>query len=1082
MPPMCKPSSLLSLLLAGLFAIPNLAAQAPPKTEDTKPDYSKEAFVVEQYSSKIRFENDGTSDREQTVRVRIQSDAGVQRFGLLTFPYQSSSESFDLSYMRVHKPDGTVVVTPPENVQDMASQITRDAPFYSDLREKHVAVKGLGTGDILEYQCHWQLSKPLAPGEFWLDYSFIHEGIVLQEQLEISVPVERQIQEKSPDLKPVIAPIGKCRVYTWATSNLKNKDEKKDKADQENRVWEQERGRSRQPDVRISSFRSWEEVGRWYGSLQQERVKPTAAIQAKASELTKGATDDEAKIRLLYNYVSTQFRYIGIAFGIGRYQPHSASEVLDNQYGDCKDKHTLLASLLDAVGITASPALISSSREIDPDVPSPGQFDHVITAVTRSNGLLWLDSTPEVSPYGYLLSPLRGKHALVILDGKSATLMVTPADPASAAKQTFQIKAKLEDTGILEGEIDRTVQGDDLEFLLRTAFRSVPLPNWKDLVQRISYSSGFAGDVSEVTATTPEKTDEPFRFSYHYKRKDYPDWPNHRINSPLVPILLPAAVGEDDVKLEHAIWLGSPREDVLNSTVEVPKGYSAELPKALDLTEDFAEYHVSYKFRSGVLTTQRRFAVKLREVPASEYEQYKKFKKAVEDDRDSYVNFSFGRTGMSYQNEIWALPDSENPEAERAYDEARSAVQNQRNWQAAIASLKRAVDVDPKFTRAWLWLGEMYKFDGRQIDLAVEAYRAAIKLDPDRPVGYKALGTTLMGVRKYEEAIPVWQGLLKIAPEDSVGFASLGGALLSLRRLDEAADAFQSAIKLDPENPGFQLSLGSAYGRAGKDEKALTAFKRAIELDSDPVWLNDAAYELAEESKNLPIALEYSHKAVQQVEEVSQKVHLDQLKVEDLSGPNKLSAYWDTLGWVYFRMGDLDQAEKYLRAAWVLSQGAVEADHLGQVNERQNKKEAAVHMYRLSLAASSTLSGSGQTDQTLQRIARLGAKSNKLEHGYGGGEELSQMRTTKLPRIVAGTATAEFFLLIGPGSNVEAAKFVSGSEKLKAADKALTSAKFDFPFPDQGPTYIVRRGVLGCFEVTACSFVVYPVNLVFSVN
>ena len=66
----------------------------------------------------------------------------------------------------------------------------------------------------------------------------------------------------------------------------------------------------------------------------------------------------------------TEFRYIGIAFGVERYQPHFAAEVLANQYGDCKDKHTLLASLLNAAGIKAYPALISTERDIDAEMPS----------------------------------------------------------------------------------------------------------------------------------------------------------------------------------------------------------------------------------------------------------------------------------------------------------------------------------------------------------------------------------------------------------------------------------------------------------------------------------------------------------------------------------------------------------------------------------------------------------------------------------------------------------------------------------------------------------------------------------------
>jgi len=71
------------------------------------------------------------------------SDAGVQRYGVLTFRYQNSTESADIDYVRVRKQDGSIISTPPENVQDMAADITRAASFYSDVREKHVAVKGL---------------------------------------------------------------------------------------------------------------------------------------------------------------------------------------------------------------------------------------------------------------------------------------------------------------------------------------------------------------------------------------------------------------------------------------------------------------------------------------------------------------------------------------------------------------------------------------------------------------------------------------------------------------------------------------------------------------------------------------------------------------------------------------------------------------------------------------------------------------------------------------------------------------------------------------------------------------------------
>lgn len=216
--------------------------------------------------------------------------------------------------------------------------------------------------------------------------------------------------------------------------------------------------------------------------MQSERVKPTADVRAKAADLIKGLSGDDAKLRAIYKYVSTQFRYIGIDFGIGRYQPHFAGEVLTNQYGDCKDKHTLFASLLASAGIASYPALVSSMRGVDADLPFPAQFDHVITLALPSGRQVWLDTTPEVSPFGYLFSSLRGKPALAIPLDKAAGLTPAPSGPGVTSSETFRVDAKVSDKGILTGKAVHTIQGNDTEVLLRAAFRSMPLMKWKDLV------------------------------------------------------------------------------------------------------------------------------------------------------------------------------------------------------------------------------------------------------------------------------------------------------------------------------------------------------------------------------------------------------------------------------------------------------------------------------------------------------------------------------------------------------------------------------------------------------------------------
>src|SRR5207247_925398 len=133
------------------------------------------------------------------------------------------------------------------------------------------------------------------------------------------------------------------------------------------------------PAVPLARFGSWEDLGRWYADLERSQRTVTPEICKKAGELTADRATDLEKLETLYEYVATNFRYVSLSFGVGRYQPHAAAEVLRNQNGDCKDKHTLLASLAESVGLHASAALINSTVMLDPDFPSPSQFDHVMT-------------------------------------------------------------------------------------------------------------------------------------------------------------------------------------------------------------------------------------------------------------------------------------------------------------------------------------------------------------------------------------------------------------------------------------------------------------------------------------------------------------------------------------------------------------------------------------------------------------------------------------------------------------------------------------------------------------------------------
>ena len=109
---------------------------------------------------------------ETEAVVRIQSQAGVEEFGQLVFGYSSATEKLEVEYVRVRKPDGQVVVTPESTAQDFAPDVLKEAPMYSDYRQRHISVAALQPGDTLEYRTVTRVLTPLAAGNFWYEYTF----------------------------------------------------------------------------------------------------------------------------------------------------------------------------------------------------------------------------------------------------------------------------------------------------------------------------------------------------------------------------------------------------------------------------------------------------------------------------------------------------------------------------------------------------------------------------------------------------------------------------------------------------------------------------------------------------------------------------------------------------------------------------------------------------------------------------------------------------------------------------------------------------------------------------------------------
>lgn len=1001
------------------------------------PDYSKESSIVTSTETHLRFAADGTSVRTQITSIKVLSEAGVHNWGVLSFAYAAENEHVDVHFVRVHKADGSTVATPSANVLDLPSDVTRVAPMYSDLKQKQIPVKALGVGDTLEFEIAYVEDKPLVPGQFWYSYNFTRGVVVLKEILELRVPREKQPRIANADLKPVITEDGAEQVYTWTTSNTEPTKPSGTDGDSDEQ---------KKASVQFSTFTSWQQVGEWYGKLAQPQATVTPEIQAKADALVKDIPAGSARIEALYDFVSTRIRYIGLSFGIGRYRPHTAAEVLENEYGDCKDKHTLLAALLKAEGIDAWPVLIHSTEKLEEDIPSPGQFNHLITVIPQGKQLIWLDTTPEVAPYGVLMNVLRDKQALVVPSFAAAFLMKTPADLPFPSEDHLVMRGDLSNEGTFKGHGELTTRSDS-EVVYREIFHSSAPAKWQDVMQAISYRLGFAGEVSNVQVDDPDVTRNPFHLTWEYERKKYGDWENRKILPPTGGI--PINYINEEKEPKSPIHVGTPGSTIYTAELTLPHGSSMEAPANVDFKTEFAEYHAKYSIANGRFLTERRFIVLKQEVPIADWRKYVAFQKELEED------YNFMSMLITSGAEVPATNNKDNQDANALMQKAWEYLQEGR-LDEGVDLLDKVRKLNPHMIFLNADYGFIYLRRGK-IEEAMDAYRTELKEHPDNLRIARWFAQMLISMRRSDEAIGVYETILKSAPDDIDATSELARLLVDDERWKDAQPVVEKVIKLRPDNAQVQIWYGQSCLHTGKATEGIAALKSAAEATDDPTMLSSIASALTDAGKVPDVAEHAAQRAVTIIEEQTGKLSLEGITNEQIKKMTDLAQVWDSMSWAAFKANDLPLAEKYALAAWTLAQEPSAGDHLGQIYEKEGKAALALDAYKLAKArAYPTVVGIDDRINALEkRFGHAGSRSDNST------DQLQKLRIVHLARIRPLSASADFLVLFA-GSTVSDVKMLGGDPRLEPYVNLLKQAKFNMAFPDDGPEHVVRQGILSC--------------------
>ncbi|HSZ61344.1 MAG TPA: DUF3857 domain-containing protein [Terriglobales bacterium] len=1073
--------SLALLLISSLiftFTAASTSAQAPPPTAPNKigptgqaslDPNSEEAAIFERILNRVRFENDGTDVTETEAVVKIQSQAGVEEFGQLVFGYSSATEKLEIEYVRVRKPDGQVVSTPESTAQDFAPDVLKEAPMYSDYRQRHISVAALQPGDTLEYRTVTRVTTPLAAGNFWYEATFPKGIVVKEDRLIVDIPKAREIKLKSPTQQPEIQDTADRRIYTWTVKNIQpDRDKDRDKEEEAN---------DSTPDVQLTTFTDWKQIAEWYAKLQGDRMTIDESVQKKADELVKGADTPTEKARRLYDYVARNIRYVSISLGVGRYQPHSAADVLRSGYGDCKDKHTLFSAMLRAEGIKSYPVLIDSSRQLDEDIPSPAQFDHVITAVRFSAGpgLTWLDTTPEVTPFGLILYQLRNKQAVLASDDSEAGIQWTPADSPIKSFMHFSLDGKFTPFGALDATLEMTAQGDR-DWPMRAAFRRVARAQWKDFVKALTAGWGLPGEVDDVQLDSLEDTSKPFHLKFHLHQDQYFVVPSASVNfRPIPPLGLPAV--RASAKNKNPLNIGPAGEIDYRVRLQFPANYTVHTPTAVKMSRDYGDYSSTYTLTKNILEGERKLVVKSNEVAAVRRSDYESFRNAAHSDEDQLLTCTI------------VTPEGQSAEAASKLEGTAAELQKagmkslqSKDYRSAIDLLKRAADKDSTIKDAWYDLGLAYAAANNHSE-AIAAFRKQLEQDPNHQHANLDLALELQQTGKTTEAIAAYRKQLEATPYDKQTHKNLGLLLAQLNKDAEARTELEAAAALPPDDPEIKLALAQVYTRLGEKSQAQELMKgltgSATSANTDNT---QDIYAAALTNDIDPTQTE--NEAQQVLYDIGSQFdsgEFDRLGPSAFSSMRLVALSWARIGWAKFQRGETLSAMQFLNSAWMLSQSATVANRLAQVYEKQGQSEKARHMYALSIAAAGGANNKDKQDSEA-RLAKLapdptpsGKAADPSPDPKKAKEELIEDRTVKLSQITTKPATARFNLVFDSSPRPERADLADGDESLRPAAAQLREKDFPVRFPDVSSIKIIRQAKLTC-TASACTIELLPID------
>jgi transglutaminase-like putative cysteine protease len=574
--------------------------------------------VLEDLTVKTVFDN-GLGSEFRQVAVQIHDQEGARRFRTHSFQYDPDTQHVDLRLARVYRKDGREL----ESVRTYEQQLGEPwYRLYYDTRAVQVVFPDLEPGDVVEvrYRIDDVAHRNLF-ADYFGDLHLWQDSVpVAHKRYVLITPTAREFFQNQLDLAGLTHTQqidGKRRIDDYAWSNIPPllTEEGMPGITEES------------PYLHISTYRSWQDVGRWYWGLIHDQLYADQALKRTVAELTAGKKTTQDKVVAIHDWVVNHTRYVGLEFGIHGFLPYRVPLIVQRGFGDCKDKASLMYTMLREAGVDARIVLLRTRRNgaIDTKPASLSVFDHAITYVPELD--LYLDGTAEHS--GTTELPAEDQGVMVLLVGPNgAELRTTPSLPAERNRRTRGLAITLESDG------SARVEGKEEVFGSEAAGYRQYYEAEGTRAERFERSLGtlYPGvELLSQSFDSLETLESPVRYAYRIKVPRFARFDGATLQvAPSVLSDLVRNMARSPTR-KQPLDLGASSTYVEERAFVAPKGMQfSSVPANAEANSEWGRLSLKYAAEGGELKVRTEFVLARARVAPSEYPAFRRWVDAAD--------------------------------------------------------------------------------------------------------------------------------------------------------------------------------------------------------------------------------------------------------------------------------------------------------------------------------------------------------------------------------------------------------------------------------------------------------------------